>query len=236
MAEEINRRLIDHCSKILFAPTLNCKRNLEKESVLGSIYLTGDTMYDIFLRFKDRADRCDILDKLGFSEKDYVLLTIHRAENVDNPKRLKSILNGIIRTGVKVIFPTHPRTRNKLREYGISLEGTRIKIIEPTGYIEMLKLIKHAKFILTDSGGLQKEAFWSKTPCITLRDRTEWVETVEMDVNFLTGTDTDKIAQTIDLVEKEYYSIKRKYTENPFGDGYASRRIVGLLRNMEAAN
>ena len=226
MAEEVNRRLIDHCSKILFAPTLNCKRNLEKESVLGEIHLTGDTMYDVFLRFKNRADECDILDRLNLSNKEYYLLTLHRAENVDDAKKLKSILNGIMKSNVDVVFSIHPRTKNRLKEYGISLENSNLRVIEPVGYIEMLKLLKHAKIVLTDSGGLQKDAFWSKTPCITLRDRTEWVETVEMGVNFLAEADANKIVQVINFIEDNYDLIKRRFKENPFGDGHAARRIV----------
>ncbi|MCC6018700.1 MAG: UDP-N-acetylglucosamine 2-epimerase (non-hydrolyzing), partial [Candidatus Verstraetearchaeota archaeon] len=189
MAEEVNRRLIDHCSKLLFAPTLNCKRNLEKESVVGEIYLTGDTMYDVFLRFRDKAEKSNILEKLNLVDGEYGLLTLHRAENVDDPVRLRSIFEGIKRANIEIIFPIHPRTANRLREYGISLEHSNIRIIDPVGYVDMLKLLKHARLVLTDSGGLQKEAFWSKTPCVTLRDRTEWVETVEAGVNFLVGTD-----------------------------------------------
>jgi UDP-N-acetylglucosamine 2-epimerase len=229
MAEEVNRRLIDHCSKILFAPTLNCKRNLERESVLGEIYLAGDTMYDVFLRFKNRANECDILNRLNLLNKEYYLLTLHRAENVDNVERLRSILNGIMKSNVDVIFLIHPRTKNRLKEYNISLEGTNIRVIEPVDYVEMLKLLKHAKIVLTDSGGLQKEAFWSKTPCITLRDRTEWIETVNLGVNFLSGVEADRIAQTINLVEEKYSLIKENFRENPFGDGKASERIVSII-------
>jgi len=232
MAEEVNRRLIDHCSKLLFAPTLNCKRNLEKESVLGETYLTGDTMYDVFLRFKEKVDECDIIDRLELSDKEYNLLTLHRAENVDRVERLRSILNGIVNSNVKTVFPIHPRTKRRLREFGISLENTNVKVIESVGYVEMLKLLKHAKTVLTDSGGLQKEAFWSKTPCITLRDRTEWVETIDIGVNFLVGADTERITQTINLIEKRYDSIIRKFVGNPFGDGYASRKIVEIIRSL----
>jgi UDP-N-acetylglucosamine 2-epimerase len=229
MAEEINRRLIDHCSEILFAPTRNCKANLERESVLGSIYQTGDTMYDVFLRFRSQANKSDILSKLKLSDKEYGLLTLHRAENVDNAERLKSILKGVTRSDIRIVFPIHPRTKNRLRESNISLEGTNVKVVEPVGYIEMLKLLKHAKMIITDSGGLQKEAFWSKTPCITLRDRTEWVETVSAGVNFLAGTEDDKIVQTINLVEKGHDLIKERFIENPFGDGKASKRIIDII-------
>jgi UDP-N-acetylglucosamine 2-epimerase len=236
MAEEINRRLIDHCSKLLFAPTLNCMKNLEKESVIGEIYLTGDTMYDVFLRFKDEVDRSDILEKLELSDKEYGLLTLHRAENVDDPVRLRSILKGIGKAKMKVVFPIHPRTANRLKEYNISLECSNIRIIDPLGYIEMLKLLKHAKLVLTDSGGLQKEAFWSKTPCITLRDSTEWTETVEAGVNQIVGADAEKIAQAIRAVEEKYDEIRERFKGNLFGDGNAAKKIVEILKKKDLSN
>jgi len=231
MAEEINRRLIDHCSEILFAPTTNCKENLEKESVIGKIHLTGDTMYDIFLKFKDKVHKCDIFDRLDLSEKEYSLLTLHRSENVDDPAKLRSILKGIQESEINVLFPIHPRTKNRLKEQNISLEKSTIKTIEPLDYIEMLKLLKHARIMLTDSGGVQKEAFWSKTPCITIRDRTEWTETVEMGVNLLSEADPNKLMKTIKDVEENYREIKRKFKGNPFGDGRASNRIIKILKN-----
>jgi UDP-N-acetylglucosamine 2-epimerase len=236
MAEEINRRLIDHCSKLLFAPTLNCKKNLERESVIGEIHLTGDTMYDVFLKFKDKADRSDILEKLELSNKKYSLLTLHRAENVDDPVRLRSILKGIGEAKMKVIFPIHPRTANRLKEYDISLECSNIKIIYPLSYIEMLKLLKHAKLVLTDSGGLQKEAFWSQTPCITLRDSTEWTETVEAGVNQIVGADAEKIAQAIRTVDEKYDEIKERFKGKPFGDGNAAKKIVEILKKKDLSN
>jgi UDP-N-acetylglucosamine 2-epimerase len=236
MAEEINRRLIDHCSKLLFAPTLNCMKNLEKESVIGEIYLTGDTMYDVFLRFKDEVDRSDILEKLELSDEEYGLLTLHRAENVDYPTRLRSILKGIGEAKMKVVFPIHPRTANRLKESNISLEHSSIRIIDPLGYIETLRLLKHAKLVLTDSGGLQKEAFWSKTPCITLRDSTEWTETVEAGVNQIVGADAEKIAQAIRAVEEKYDEIRERFKGKPFGDGNAAKKIVEILKKKDLSN
>jgi len=156
MAEEINRRLIDHCSKLLFAPTPNCKKNLEKESVTGEIHLTGDTMYDIFLKFKDKVDGSDILERLKLSDKEYGLMTLHRAENVDDPERLRSIVEGIGKAEMKVIFPIHPRTANRLKEYNISLGRSNISIIDPLSYIDMFKLLRHARVALTDSGGCRR--------------------------------------------------------------------------------
>jgi len=230
MAEEINRRLIDHCSEMLFAPTSNCKRNLERESVTGKIYLTGDTMYDAFLSFQEKTHGCDILDRLDLDGKEYALLTTHRAENVDDPAKLKGMLKAIQEAEMKVVFPIHPRTKNKLKENGISLDASNIHTIAPVGYVEMLKLLKHAKIVLTDSGGLQKEAFWSKTPCITIRDRTEWTETVEIGVNFITDVTPSKILQALEYIKENYREIENRFKGNPFGDGNASEKIVKIIR------
>ncbi|MDQ1278802.1 MAG: hypothetical protein QG670_62 [Thermoproteota archaeon] len=230
MAEEINRRLIDHCSEILFPVTDSCKENLKKESVLGEIHMTGDTMYDAFLTFKGRVGACDILSRLELTDKEYALLTLHRAENVDDPMKLKNIINGIQEAGINVLFPIHPRTKKRLEEQNISLDGSTVKTIEPVDYIEMLKLLKHTKMVLTDSGGVQKEAFWSKTPCITIRERTEWTETIEMGVNLLTETDPKTITQTIKYVEENHSEIKNRFKINPFGDGRASERIIEILK------
>ena len=164
MAEEINRRLIDHCAQTLFAPTSNCKKNLEDESVTGKIYLVGDTMYDVFVSFTSKADKSDITQKLDLTNNEYAILTTHRAENVDDPSKLKKMLQAIQTVEMPVIFPIHPRTKQKLKENGISLDNTNIRTIDPVGYIEMLALLKHAEIAITDSGGLQKEAFWSKKP------------------------------------------------------------------------
>jgi UDP-N-acetylglucosamine 2-epimerase len=231
MAEEINRRLIDHCSQILFAPTENCKKNLENECVTGKIYQVGDTMYDVFLDFKDKADQSDIIDKMGLANKDYIILTTHRAENVDDPAKLKSMLQAIQKAGMPIIFPIHPRTKNRLNENGISLYKTNIRSIDPVGYVEMLALLKHAKIVITDSGGLQKEAFWSKTPCITIRDRTEWTETIDLGVNFITDIDPAKITRALNHIHDTYNEIKNRFTSNPYGDGKASEKIVKILKD-----
>jgi UDP-GlcNAc3NAcA epimerase len=229
MAEEINRRIIDHCSQILFAPTENCKTNLEHESVTGEIFLLGDTMYDVFLNFKDKADRSDIVDKLGLTHKEYAILTTHRAENVDDPAKLKSMLRAIQKAEMPLIFPIHPRTKNSLIKNGISLENTSIRTIDPVGYIEMMALLKHAKIVITDSGGLQKEAFWSKTPCITIRNRTEWIETVDLGVNFVTDVDPKRITQALKNIMENYPEIKTKFKTNPYGDGKAAQKIVKTI-------
>ncbi len=235
MAEEINRRLIDHCAQTLFAPTSNCKKNLEEESVTGNIYLVGDTMYDVFVNFTGKADKSDITEKLGLANKEYAIFTTHRAENVDDPSKLKKMLQAIQTVQMPVIFPVHPRTKQRLKENGISLDGTNIRTIDPVGYIEMLALLKHSKMAITDSGGLQKEAFWSKTPCITIRDRTEWTETVDLDVNFITDVDPARIRQALKQIQENYSEIKGRFKSNPFGNGKASEKIVRILKEKIGA-
>lgn len=230
MAEEINRRLIDHSAKILFAPTNNCKANLEHESVTGKIYQVGDTMYDVFVKFKQKADKSDIINKLDLEKKEYAILTTHRAENVDDPAKLKKMLLAMENAEMPIIFPIHPRTRNRLKENGISLSDANIRPIDPVGYIEMLALLKNAKIAITDSGGLQKEAFWSNTPCITIRDRTEWTETVDLGVNFVTDVDPTRIAQALEQIRNNYSEIKNKFKSNPYGEGNASEKIVKILK------
>jgi UDP-N-acetylglucosamine 2-epimerase len=230
MAEEVNRRLIDHCAELLFAPTLNCQRNLQNESVVGEIFFTGDTMYDAFLNFSTKSQNNDILERLHLVSEEYGILTTHRAENVDDPDKLKGLLSALGKSTVPIIFPIHPRTRKRLEDNNISLNIKNIRPIEPVGYLEMLKLLKNAKIVITDSGGLQKEAFWSKIPCITIRDRIEWVETVEMGVNFITGVLPNRIIQTMEYLNSNYDDVKKKFNRNPFGDGKASERIVEILK------
>ena len=230
MAEEINRRLIDHCSSFLFAPTRNCQNNLKKESVFGKIYLTGDTMYDAFLDFQSKTQSSTILERLQLKDKEYALLTTHRAENVDDPAKLNGIIKAIQTAKMETIFPVHPRTQKRLDENSICLSSTNIQTIDPVGYIDMLALLKHSKMTITDSGGLQKEAFWSKTPCITIREKTEWTETTEMGVNFITGVDPLKIRLAIENIQENYAEIKNRFTINPFGDGKASNKIVRIIK------
>jgi UDP-GlcNAc3NAcA epimerase len=229
MAEEVNRRLIDHCSKILFAPTKQCSDNLVSEDVLGEIHLVGDTMLDVFLSSQKEVEKSKIIDELNLKNQDFAVLTTHRAENVDDPSKLGAMFDAIEKADMTVIFPVHPRTQNRLRENGIVLGNGNIRPISPVGYIEMLSLLKHSKIVFTDSGGLQKEAFWSKVPCVTLREKTEWNEPVEMGVSFVTGVDSKKIVDATEHVNKNYGELKTRFISNPFGDGKASERIVKVL-------
>jgi len=238
MPEEVNRRVVDHISSILFAPTRNCAENLRRESVLGKVFEVGDTMYDVLLRWLPRAEKSSILDELGLERNGYIFLTVHRQENVDEPGRLANLLKALSELrDFPVVFPVHPRTRKRLEEFGLMpklRELTHVKAVDPVGYIESLALIKNAKVVLTDSGGVQKEAFWLGIPCITLRENTEWVETVEIGANRLVGMDSARIVAAVKEVVEGESEIRKKIREapNPFGDGRASERIVEILRQI----
>jgi UDP-N-acetylglucosamine 2-epimerase len=239
MPEEVNRRLTDHCSSLLFTPTENCTKNLLNEGIYRkTIYQAGDTMYDVLLQQLPKAEKTNILNELNLKPKSYAMLTAHRPENVDNPKNLKNIFEAMMNlTPLTTIFPAHPRTRKQLQTlklYNKIQKQEHVKLIDPIGYHEMLKLIKNAKFILTDSGGMQKEAFWLSTPCITLRDNTEWIETIQLEANWLTGPNPQKIGKKVHeiLEDKEQIRKKLRRLPNPFGDGKASQKIVNIIKNF----
>lgn len=231
MPEEINRLVVDHISHLLFAPSKNCSENLKRESVLGKVYISGDIMFDTLLKHMPLASRNRILENIGLKPRSYAILTLHRAENVDNPFRLRSIIEAIVHLDdIYILFPVHPRTMNRLASLNFlkKLEKTKhVKLLKPLSYHQILKLISEAKLVMTDSGGIQKEAFWLKVPCITLRENTEWVETVELGANFLTGFNTDKIISFAKmLVNDEHIIDKINGLPNPYGDGKASDNIV----------
>jgi UDP-N-acetylglucosamine 2-epimerase (non-hydrolysing) len=236
MPEEINRRLTDHCSKILFAPTKNCVRNMQKEGIENKqIFLVGDTMYDVLLQCLPKVEKSDILRRLGLTKEKYVLLTLHRPENVDDPKNLRNILKALEQIkDLLVVFPAHPRTEKQLKRsglYGQLRKQKHVKVIKPVSYHDNLNLIRNGKAVLTDSGGIQKEAFWLHTPCITLRNNTEWIETIKMKANCLTGSDTKKILQALQRTMKNK-TIKEylRKLPNPFGDGNASKKIIEAIK------
>jgi len=239
MPEEINRRLTDHCSTLLFTPTENCTANLMKEGIDESgISQSGDTMYDVLLQQLPKAERTEILRDLDLRPKSYVLLTAHRPRNVDNPKKMASIVNAALNMRwTTVVFPIHPRTRKQLRKFNLAKRLTgqvHVRIIDPLGYHELIKLIRNARVVITDSGGIQKEAFWLRTPCVTLRDTTEWPETVKLGGNNLVGTDMERILSTVRGVMDNEEEILRKLEEasNPFGDGRASERILRTVKSF----
>jgi len=226
MPEEINRVLTDHISDLLFCPTKVSVENLKKEGIKNGVYLVGDVMYDsLIYNIKIAEKKSEILKKLGINKKEYLLLTIHRAENTDNIENLIKILDSLSKIEEKVIFPVHPRTRNVIEKYKIEISDN-IVLIEPLSYLDFIKLEKYAKKILTDSGGMQKEAYILKVPCITLRDRTEWIETIEDGRNILVSRDENKI---IDAVKN--FNPKEKQ-RNVYGDGKASKEILEVIGDM----
>ena len=231
MPEEVNRRLVDHCSSLLFTPTGGCTRNLVGEGIdEGRIHQVGDTMYDVLLRQLPRAEESGVLFRLGLAPKRYVLLTVHRAENTDNPDNLRSILDAAASLWpMPVVFPIHPRTRRALNTVKAT-RRSRLKVTTPVGYRDSLKLIREARLVMTDSGGVQKEAFWLGTPCVTLRETTEWPETVESKMNYLVGADLHKIVKTAQEVLSS--NIIPPQT-NPFGDGKASERILDIVKKAD---
>jgi len=238
MPEEINRRLTDHCSSLLFTSTENCTKNLAKEGIeKNKIHQTGDPMYDVLLQQLPKAEKSKILQQLDLNPKTYALLTTHRPENTDNPQNLKNIADAMIKLKpLTIVFPAHPRTRKQLRKFKLLnkiQKQEHIKLVNAIGYHETLKLMKNATLVLTDSGGMQKEAFWLRTPCITIRENTEWVETVQLGANHLAGTDTQKIVDiTRQIIEnKEQIGKKLKELPNPFGDGRASEKILEAVRS-----
>jgi UDP-N-acetylglucosamine 2-epimerase len=223
MPEEINRVLTDHMSDLLFAPTDIAVKNLIKEGVKENVYNVGDVMYDAVLFYRELANSKYNLSTYGLEEKKYVLATIHRAENTDDYSRLKAIFESIKESNQTIVLPLHPRTEKKLKELGLYHlleESHSLKILEPVSYLEMLFLENHAKSIVTDSGGVQKEAYFAKVPCYTLRDQTEWVETVDVGWNKL----VDPTKQDLQQIIEDEHSIA--YIDDLYGDGYASEKLV----------
>lgn len=223
MPEEINRILTDHISNFLFCPTKTAVKNLEKEGIQNEVYNVGDIMYDAFLEnIKIAQRKSKILKKLKLKPKSYFLLTVHRPQNSDNMENLKKIIEAVGESRKKIVFPIHPRTEKLLKKIEIQ-KFKNLKIINPVGYLDMLILEKGAKKIITDSGGIQKEAYWLKIPCITLRKQTEWVETVKSGYNILTGTNKEKITKAI-----ARFNPKRKQKKY-FGNGKTAQKIVKIL-------
>ncbi|KKG14400.1 UDP-N-acetylglucosamine 2-epimerase [Methanosarcina sp. 2.H.T.1A.6] len=221
MPEEINRVITDHISNILFCPTDTAVMNLKNEGITEGVYNVGDVMVDA-LKYNQKIaeEKSTILQDLNLNPKEFLLATVHRASNTDNIKNLSSIVEAFSDVETTIVFPMHPRTRKYLKEYNLwekILKNT--KVIPPVGYLDMLKLESNARKILTDSGGVQKEAYMLGVPCITLRDNTEWVETVEEGWNILTGADYEKIKHAIENFE----GTKRR--NEVFGDGNASGKI-----------
>lgn len=198
MPEEINRIVSDHTSDYLFAPTQTAMQNLEKEGLSEKAILTGDIMVDALMDNIERADQTsNILETKGLAAEKYYLMTLHRPYNVDNPGKLNNILTKLSKVGGQIIFPVHPRTRKVIDDNQLIIPEN-VLLSEPVGYLDFIKLESFSKKIITDSGGIQKEAYLLKKPCITIRPETEWIETVEDGWNVLIDVDSDDFVNTIE--------------------------------------
>jgi UDP-GlcNAc3NAcA epimerase len=229
MPEEINRVLTDHASTILFAPTTKAFETLINEGIRPDMVINvGDVMFDAAIYFGSLSQgSASILDRLNLKSKGYVLATVHRQENVDAADTLTSIIEGLGLSNRNIILPLHPRTKKKLLEFGISLPKT-LRVIDPLGYLEMIQLEKNAEIIVTDSGGVQKEAFFHKVPCVTLRNETEWVELVELGFNRLTGSDANRIC----LALKSAKESNLDWGSPIYGNGNAADKIVDYFTGL----
>jgi UDP-N-acetylglucosamine 2-epimerase len=227
MPEEINRVLTDHVSSLLFCPSQTAVDHLTHEGITRGVHLVGDVMADALHFTVGRArERSSILQTLEISAGGYLLATVHRAENTDNPQRLDALLRAFAAIEETIVFPVHPRTRKQIEAAGWE-PPAHVSMIEPVGYLDMVQLEQSARLILTDSGGIQKEAYWLGVPCITLRDETEWVETVEAGWNVVVGSDTTRIVQTV-----QSFVVP---AERPvlYGGGQAAERCVTILAQFQ---
>jgi len=225
MPEEVNRVLTDHAADLLFAPSETAKLTLEQEGITHGTYNTGDVMYDAILWARETApDVSNILDELGLKEKEYVVATIHRAGNTDDPQRLEAIIEALAAIESPVIFPAHPRTVDRLASFGLQDRAAEaLTLIDPVGYFDFVLLLDIAATVVTDSGGVQKEAFFLDTACVTVRPETEWVETVEAGWNTLVDADMASI------LEAKFEEVPSTEKPQPYGDGKAAERIVSKL-------
>lgn len=227
MPEEHNRVLTDHCATLLFCPTQTAVKNLAQENIIRGVHLVGDTMYDAVLMFGPIAERhSTVLSDCGVESRRYYLATVHRPYSTDNPEKMWAIIAAFGRLNLPVVFPCHPRTLKRLKEFGIALPKN-LRALEPVGYFDMLVLQRHALVILTDSGGIQKEACFMGTPCVTLRPETEWTETVESGWNVLAWGDADGIVQAVERQARASHQPLQV-----FGNGKAATTIAGLCQQQ----
>ncbi len=226
MPEEINRVVTDHISRLLFCPTDTAVENLKREGITEGVHKVGDVMVDVLLQNREKAAGNGILAEIGMQGKEYFLATIHRASNTDNIERLKAILKAFEATEKTIILPLHPRTKKAIEDSDIAIPPN-VRMIGPVGYIEFMCLMANSTKIMTDSGGIQKEAYILRKPCITLRDETEWVETVQDGWNVLVGADVERIVNAA----KEFEPAEEQHDH--FGAGDASLQIREIIENFE---
>ena len=231
MPEEHNRIITDRLSTWLFCPTKTAVENLHREGFTEGIFHSGDVMYDAVRIFTPQEDRqLQVLAQHQLSSKQFVLATMHRADTADNVEALTRIITALKQLEIPVLLPLHPHTAktihaNKVLQQLLD-EAGNIRIISPVGYIETLSLERHARFVLTDSGGMQKEAYFQRTPCVTMRDETEWVETVRSGWNHLAGTTTEGILRAMERPFEQHLI-------HDFGDGHAAQKIARIICQSE---
>lgn len=234
MPEEVNRIVADRLSRYLFCPTTTSVKNLTNEGITQGVHLVGDVMYDVSLFYREIAkQKSNILKNLDIADKSFVLATCHRAENTDDPKRLKAIYQALhnISSEVKVVFPIHPRTRALLYKHKLLKDSNNLILVDPLPFLDMIRVEQAALAIVTDSGGVQKEAFFYGVPCITVRGETEWVETVEAGWNTLVDADVDLIVSAFKNIDSN-----DKIIICPYGEGDAAHRCLQCLVSADWAN
>jgi len=233
MPEEINRVLTDHISSLLFCPTPTAVGNLKREGITRGGHLVGDVMYDSLKKNLALAEKkSKILQKLNLSKREFYLLTLHRAENTDLKDNLSKVVRMLVGLDRKVVFPIHPRTRKKLSQFGLwgrLNSAGNVFLTEPVSYLDMLVLEKNARYALTDSGGVQKEAFYLRTPCLTLRNETEWVETLKGGFNRLVGLNVSKITE---LIKRKHLLTSKSLVSGIFTSGGASRKTAEIISDF----
>jgi UDP-N-acetylglucosamine 2-epimerase (non-hydrolysing) len=224
MPEETNRIIIDNISDYLFTPTHKGIENLNASGIKDNVFMVGDVMLDSMLHYQNNIRmRSQIVDELGLVDNQFFVLTIHREANTDNETRLRSIIDALSLVHMKIIFPIHPRTKQKIKNYGIQIPNNFITI-PPQGYFEFLRLIYHSQKLLTDSGGAQKQAFFLNKPCVTLRANSEWNETIENGWNILVDSNKEKILSAISDFNPE---VSPDLTI--FGNGHCAEKIIDII-------
>lgn len=228
MPEEINRVVTDHLSTWLFTPSTHSAEQLGTEGISRGVHVVGDIMLDAVLQHAERARQSSQYPQAAdVCAGKFYLCTVHRAENTDSAERLRGILEGLARLDQPVVLPLHPRTRKRLTEFGLT-PSANVRVIEPVGYLDMLQLERSAATILTDSGGVQKEAYYLEVPCVTLREETEWTETVDVGWNLLTGVDPDAIVAAVARQRQD-----RRPHPPLYGTGDTADRIVRVFAGAD---
>jgi len=237
MPEEINRILADHASEVLFPPTEEARKNLEREGITENVYIVGNTIVDAVLQNAEIAEKkSDVLERFNLKPKEYILVTAHRAENTDSRENLERLVQILESLPMRAIYPMHPRTRKRLEEFGLLERVEAIEnltVTKPLGYLDFLRLEKNAFAIMTDSGGIQEEAIILGVPCLTLRYNTERPETVEAGGNVLVGLEKERVLNYLKrlMEDREFYE-RMANAPNPFGDGRAGERIAEILLEL----